>query len=165
MALNRPGGPVPDKYDLSGHPPVSRAKLIKLDRLWRTCCRTGAVQRPVNRLSMPGIADHRRLQGTDHIDPATSADRKPAAGRSADHLGHVARSFSDRGRPPSSLFTLFDPAELGMIRWLSPILTRMGGYTVGFFCFWLLTSISCAMTCYFPAPANRINQPKQPTES
>lgn len=51
-------------------------------------------------------------------------------------------------------FTLFDPAELGMIGGF-PDLTRMGGYTIGFFCFWLLTSISCALTCYFRRPMNR----------
>lgn len=48
-------------------------------------------------------------------------------------------------------FSLFDPTELGQISGY-PNLTRTGGYTIGFFSFWLLTSISCAMTCYFRRP-------------
>lgn len=54
-------------------------------------------------------------------------------------------------------FSLFDPTDLGMISGF-PDLTRLGGYTIGFFGFWLVTSISCAMTCYFRRPTNRINQ-------
>ena len=53
-------------------------------------------------------------------------------------------------------FTVFDPTELGMIGGF-PNITRLGGYTVGFFCFWLLTSISCALTCYFRRPTHRHN--------
>ncbi|MDJ0738466.1 MAG: hypothetical protein QNJ91_02055 [Gammaproteobacteria bacterium] len=53
-------------------------------------------------------------------------------------------------------FTVFDPTELAMIGGF-PNLTRTGGYTIGFFCFWLLTSISCAMTCYFRRPTHRRN--------
>jgi len=56
-------------------------------------------------------------------------------------------------------FTIFDPEELAMIGGF-PELTRTGGYTIGFFCFWLLTSISCAMTCYFRRPTHRLNQPR-----
>jgi len=51
-------------------------------------------------------------------------------------------------------FTLFDPIDLGMIGGF-PTLTRIGGYTIGFFSFWLVTSISCALTCYFRRPMNR----------
>jgi len=61
-------------------------------------------------------------------------------------------------------FTLFDPIELGMIGGF-PDLTRIGGYTIGFFCFWLLTSISCAMTCYFRRPTLRHNPPKTSAEN
>ena len=53
-------------------------------------------------------------------------------------------------------FTLFDPTELALIGGF-PNLTRTGGYTIGFFCFWLLTSISCALTCYFRRPTHRHN--------
>jgi hypothetical protein len=60
-------------------------------------------------------------------------------------------------------FTLFDPIELSMIGGF-PGLTRLGGYTIGFFCFWLLTSISCALTCYFRRPMSRQNRPNITTE-
>ena len=61
-------------------------------------------------------------------------------------------------------FTVFDPVELGIIGGF-PDLTRIGGYTIGFFCFWLLTSISCALTCYFRRPTNRQIHPKTTAES
>jgi len=51
-------------------------------------------------------------------------------------------------------FSLFDPTDLGRLAGF-PELTRIGGYTIGFFGFWLLTSISCAMTCYFRRPMHR----------
>ena len=31
---------------------------------------------------------------------------------------------------------------------------RLGAYTVGFFLFWLLTTTSCALTCFFRRPCN-----------
>jgi len=61
-------------------------------------------------------------------------------------------------------FTLFDPNDLGVIAGF-PSLTRLGGYTIGFFSFWLLTSISCAMTCYFRRPMNRRMQNNPNSES
>lgn len=61
-------------------------------------------------------------------------------------------------------FTVFDPTELGIIGGF-PELTRMGGYTIGFFAFWLLTSISCALTCYFRRPTHRRLQTNEPKES
>lgn len=95
--------------------------------------------------------------------PATSADRNqlPVVQQI---ISVMWPSFLTAAAATIIFFTLFDPVELGQIGGF-PDITRMGGYTVGFFCFWLLTSISCAMTCYFRRPANRINQPKQPTES
>ena len=48
-------------------------------------------------------------------------------------------------------FTLFDPLELSLIAG-GPEITRTGGYTIGFFAFWLVTSISSALTCYFRRP-------------
>jgi hypothetical protein len=53
-------------------------------------------------------------------------------------------------------FTVFDPVALGSLAGV-PDLTPTGGYTIGFFCFWLLTSSSCAMTCYFRRPTHRFN--------
>lgn len=48
-------------------------------------------------------------------------------------------------------FTVFDPVELALLT-DAPGITRLAGYTLGFFAFWLLTSISCALTCYFRKP-------------
>jgi hypothetical protein len=48
-------------------------------------------------------------------------------------------------------FTVFDPVGLSLLAG-GPEVTRLGGYTIGFFCFWLLTSVSCALTCYFRRP-------------
>ena len=73
-------------------------------------------------------------------------------------------SFLTAGAATIIFFTLFDPIELGTIGGF-PNLTRMGGYTIGFFCFWLLTSISCALTCYFRRPTNRPTAPKAPSET
>jgi len=61
-------------------------------------------------------------------------------------------------------FTVFDPTELGMIGGF-PNVTRIGGYTIGFFCFWLLTSISCALTCYFRRPTHRFNAGRDTPEA
>ena len=61
-------------------------------------------------------------------------------------------------------FTIFDPTELGMIGGF-PNITRIGGYTIGFFCFWLLTSISCALTCYFRRPTHRFNADRDTPEA
>ena len=49
-------------------------------------------------------------------------------------------------------FSLFDPRQLSLLGGL-PEVTRLGGYTIGFFSFWLLTSLSSALTCYFRRPA------------
>ena len=68
--------------------------------------------------------------------------------------GYKALSIFQLSAATIIFFTLFDPTQLGIIGGF-PDLTRMGGYTIGFFCFWLLTSISCALTCYFRRPTNR----------
>ncbi|MGD8407285.1 MAG: hypothetical protein PVG50_06525 [Thiohalophilus sp.] len=48
-------------------------------------------------------------------------------------------------------FTAFDPRLLMELAGYGEV-TRLGGYTVGFFLFWLLTSSTCALTCYFQKP-------------
>jgi len=48
-------------------------------------------------------------------------------------------------------FVVFDPQELGMLAGV-PELTRTGGYTIGFFFFWIMGAIGCALTCYFRKP-------------
>ena len=55
-------------------------------------------------------------------------------------------------------FVIFDPLDLGLIAGV-PELTRLGGYTIGFFFFWFITSLGCALTCYFrkPCPPRIVN--------
>jgi len=48
-------------------------------------------------------------------------------------------------------FTAFDPHDLFACRG-GPEVSRMGAYTVGFFLFWMLTSLSSLLTCYFQRP-------------
>ncbi len=83
---------------------------------------------------------------------------QPASGPDRNELPVVQRiasvmwpSFITASAATILFFTLFDPVELGAIAG-HPTLTRTGGYTIGFFCFWLLTSLSCALTCYFRRP-------------
>jgi hypothetical protein len=71
-------------------------------------------------------------------------------------------SFLTAAAATTVFFTLFDPQELAILMGL-PELSRMAGYTGGFFAFWLLTSISSALTCYFRRPCNQISQQREPT--
>ncbi|MEN8176080.1 MAG: hypothetical protein ABFS23_09970 [Pseudomonadota bacterium] len=48
-------------------------------------------------------------------------------------------------------FSLFDPVELGEIAGFGEI-TRLGGYTLGFFSFWIVTAVSGAISVYFARP-------------
>lgn len=66
-------------------------------------------------------------------------------------------SFIVAGLATIIFFTVFDPIALAELAGV-PELTRTGGYTIGFFAFWLLTSISCALTCYFRRPTDRLNR-------
>lgn len=74
-------------------------------------------------------------------------------------------SFLTAGVATIIFFTIFDPEQLSLIVLVDgPEITRVGGYTIGFFCFWLLTSISCALTCYFRRPCPpRKSAPHDPT--
>lgn len=62
-------------------------------------------------------------------------------------------SFIMSGIATGLFFTAFDPLELvGLTGHLE--ISRMGAYSIGFFLFWLLTAISCALTCYFRRPCD-----------
>jgi hypothetical protein len=69
-------------------------------------------------------------------------------------------SFLTAGIATIVFFTLFDPVELSMVAG-GPEISRIAGYTFGFFCFWLLTATSCALTCYFRRPCPPRNTPHQ----
>lgn len=60
-------------------------------------------------------------------------------------------SFLTAGIATILFFAYFDPQLLMQVSGYGEI-TRMAGYTIGFFLFWLLTSITCVMTCYFQRP-------------
>lgn len=60
-------------------------------------------------------------------------------------------SFLTAGVATILFFTAFDPQLLMAISGYGEI-SRLGGYTVGFFLFWLLTSSTCMLTCYFQRP-------------
>lgn len=63
-------------------------------------------------------------------------------------------SFLTAGIATILFFTAFDPQLIMMVSGYGEI-TRMAGYTIGFFIFWLLTASTCALTCYFRRPCNR----------
>ncbi len=50
-------------------------------------------------------------------------------------------------------FAVFDPLTLAELHQITGF-SRLAGYTLGFFGFWLLTSISSALTCYFRRPCH-----------
>ncbi len=63
-------------------------------------------------------------------------------------------SFLTSGVATGLFFTVFDPFDLTLLTGNMEI-SRVGVYSSGFFMFWLLTSGTCALTCYFQRPCNR----------
>jgi len=63
-------------------------------------------------------------------------------------------SFLTAGVATILFFAYFDPQLLMQVSGYGYI-SRMAGYTIGFFLFWLLTSITCVMTCYFQRPCDK----------
>ncbi len=61
-------------------------------------------------------------------------------------------------------FTFFDPTELGMISGY-PEITRIAGYSMGFFFFWFLSAVSSALTCYFRQPCHQARKKDDADES
>ena len=59
-------------------------------------------------------------------------------------------SFLTAGVATILFFTAFDPDLLMEV--IGYEMSRLGVYTIGFFLFWILTSTSCALTCYFQRP-------------
>ncbi len=64
-------------------------------------------------------------------------------------------SFLTAGIATGLFFTVFDPEELLALTGHTTV-NRMGAYSIGFFLFWLLTAISCTLTCYFQRPCDQI---------
>jgi hypothetical protein len=65
-------------------------------------------------------------------------------------------SFLTSGVATILFFTAFDPQQLLMYTDYAEM-SRLGAYTVGFFLFWLLTTLTSALTCYFQRPCEKTN--------
>lgn len=63
-------------------------------------------------------------------------------------------SFLTAGVATILFFAYFDPQLLMQISGYGYV-SRMGGYTLGFFLFWILTSLTCVLTCYFQRPCSK----------
>jgi len=63
-------------------------------------------------------------------------------------------SFLTAGVATILFFTAFDPQLLMAVGGYEPV-SRLGGYTIGFFLFWLLTSGTGVLTCYFQRPCQK----------
>ena len=64
-------------------------------------------------------------------------------------------SFITSGIATGLFFTTFDPLDL-LVLIGQPDISRTGVYSIGFFLFWLLTTTTCALTCYFQKPCDQI---------
>ncbi|MBU1191105.1 MAG: hypothetical protein KKE76_05250 [Gammaproteobacteria bacterium] len=65
-------------------------------------------------------------------------------------------SFLTSGIATVLFFTAFDPQHLLMYTDFAEI-SRLGAYTIGFFLFWMLTTVTSALTCYFQRPCDKAN--------
>lgn len=71
-------------------------------------------------------------------------------------------SFLTAGIATVIFFTVFDPQEISLCMGAEKPISRLGAYTIGFFLFWLLTSSTCALTCYFQRPCHQPAKIEQP---
>lgn len=66
-------------------------------------------------------------------------------------------SFLTAGIATILFFTVFDPQVLMAVAGYEQV-SRLGGYTVGFFLFWFLTASTCVLTCYFQRHCHNPNE-------
>ncbi len=69
-------------------------------------------------------------------------------------------SFLTAGIATGLLFIVFDPAQISACTG-GPEVSRLGGYTLGFFLLWLLTFASSLLTWYFQKPCRQTNMKRQ----
>ena len=69
-------------------------------------------------------------------------------------------SFLTAGIATIIVFTAFDPQLIWHASGYGEI-SRLAGYTIGFFAFWLLTASTCALTCYFQKPCHKADSTSQ----
>ncbi|MFA7386204.1 MAG: hypothetical protein WCZ87_00935 [Thiohalobacteraceae bacterium] len=67
-------------------------------------------------------------------------------------------SFLMSGLATILFFAAFDPQHLLMGSRFAEM-SRLGAYTLGFFLFWFLTSLTSALTCYFRRSCEKTNAP------
>lgn len=65
-------------------------------------------------------------------------------------------SFLIAGLATIFVFAAFDPAIIFQVSGYGEI-SRMAGYSLGFFFFWLVTASACILTCYFQRPCHNNN--------
>ena len=65
-------------------------------------------------------------------------------------------SFLTSGVATILFFTAFDPQHLLMYTDFAEM-SRLAAYSAGFFLFWLLTTVTSALTCYFQRPCAEPN--------
>ena len=62
-------------------------------------------------------------------------------------------SFLTAGVATILFFAAFDPKHLLLETDYADI-SRLAAYSIGFFLFWILTSLTCLLTCYFQRPCH-----------
>jgi hypothetical protein len=85
----------------------------------------------------------------------TTQDQTPGIPLTQRIIAVLWPSFLTSGIATGLFFTAFDPHDLIMLTGHLDI-SRMGVYSIGFFMFWLLTSGTCALTCYFQRPCDQV---------
>lgn len=75
----------------------------------------------------------------------------PPISRSQNLISVLWPSFLSSGLATILFFAAFDPELIATASGYGGV-SRLGGYTIGFFLFWLLTSATSALTCYFRTP-------------
>lgn len=66
-------------------------------------------------------------------------------------------SFLTSGVATILFFTAFDPQLLMAVGGYEQV-SRLGGYTIGFFLFWFLTAGTCMLARYFQQPCHNSTQ-------
>ena len=80
-------------------------------------------------------------------------ESKPWARRTQDLAAVLWPSFLAAGVATMLFFAFFDPVELVPAMAIPYELSRMQGYGIGFFFFWLITAVSSAMSVFLARTA------------
>lgn len=97
-----------------------------------------------------GDDDYRPPQGDGEL-----VESKPWRRKTQDVAAVLWPSFLAAGVATMLFFAFFDPAELYPAMAIPYELSRMQGYGIGFFFFWLITAVSSAMSVFLARTARR----------